>query len=78
MRRGEERMTPIMFVKTIHKSSLKNGGLFLLMAGAAMALLTWPQAVAGGVSRGLSICGTVIIPSLFPFLVLQHPRLFAL
>lgn len=63
-------MTPVMFVKTIHKSSLKNGGLFLLMIGAAMALLTWPQAVAGGVSRGLSICGTVIIPSLFPFLVL--------
>ena len=41
------------------------------MIGAAAALLIWPQAVAGGVSRGLSICGTVIIPSLFPFLVLS-------
>jgi sporulation integral membrane protein YlbJ len=30
----------------------------------------WPQAVASGVSRGLSICSSVIIPALFPFLVL--------
>lgn len=59
-----------MFIKTIHKSSIKTGGQLLLLVAAAVALLTWPQAVAGGVSRGLSICGTVIIPSLFPFLVL--------
>ena len=59
-----------MFVKTLHKSALKTGGQLAALAGAAAALLIWPQAVAGGVSRGLSICGTVIIPSLFPFLVL--------
>ena len=35
-----------------------------------IAVLLRPAAVAGGISRGLSICGSVIIPSLFPFLVL--------
>lgn len=59
-----------MFIKTLHKSALKTGGQLAALIGAAAALLLWPQAVAGGVSRGLSICGTVIIPSLFPFLVL--------
>ncbi len=33
-------------------------------------ILLRPEAVAGGISRGLSICASVIIPSLFPFLVL--------
>lgn len=45
----------------------------LLTAGivlAGVAVLWRPQAVAGGISRGLSICSTVLIPSLFPFLVL--------
>ena len=43
-----------------------------LLGTAAMAALLWrPQAVAGGVSRGLSICSEVLIPSLFPFLVLS-------
>lgn len=40
----------------------------IVLAGAAV--LWRPQAVAGGISRGLSICSTVLIPSLFPFLVL--------
>lgn len=48
----------------------ENGGLLLLVMAAGAALLVWPQAAAGGVSRGLSICSSVIIPSLFPFLVL--------
>ncbi len=37
---------------------------------AGVALLWRPAAVAGGVSRGLAVCGDVLIPSLFPFLVL--------
>lgn len=36
-----------------------------------MALLCRPQAVATGISHGLSVCGTVIIPTLLPFLVLS-------
>lgn len=35
-----------------------------------MALLAWPRASAAGISRGLSVCGGIILPSLFPFLVL--------
>lgn len=51
----------------------KQGRMVLLAAaivGCAAALLSYPEAAAGGISRGLSICSTVIIPSLFPFLVL--------
>lgn len=59
-----------MFIKTIHKSGIKTAGLLLVILGAGAALLAWPAAVASGVSRGLSICSSVIIPSLFPFLVL--------
>lgn len=59
-----------MFIKIIHKTGLKTAALLLAIAGAGAALLIWPQAVATGVSRGLSICSSVIIPSLFPFLVL--------
>lgn len=59
-----------MFVKTIRYARVKTGLLLLGILAAGAALLAWPQAAAGGVSRGLSICSTVIIPSLFPFLVL--------
>ncbi len=47
--------------------------MLMLTAGivcAGVALLWRPAAVAGGISRGLSICSAVLIPSLFPFLVL--------
>lgn len=69
-RRGQKGMGNDMFVKTIRKSAVKTGCQFFLLVLAAASLLVWPAAVASGVSRGLSICATVIIPSLFPFLVL--------
>ena len=59
-----------MFIKTIRKSTLTACGLLAACAGAGAALLVWPQAAASGISRGLSICASIIIPSLFPFLVL--------
>lgn len=40
-----------------------------IVCSGAVVLLR-PEAVASGISRGLSICSSVIIPSLFPFLVL--------
>lgn len=45
----------------------------MLIGGVATAvlLLAFPQAVQTGVHRGLAICGTILIPSLFPFLVLS-------
>ncbi len=59
-----------MFVKTIRKSTLTACGLLAVCAGAGAALLAWPEAAASGISRGLAICSSIIIPSLFPFLVL--------
>lgn len=59
-----------MFVAAVHKSTLLKGLLLLVIVAVGGALLIWPQAVSGGISRGLSICSTVIIPSLFPFIVL--------
>lgn len=44
--------------------------LTLIFALFGYALLAWPRAAAAGISRGLSVCGGVLLPSLFPFLVL--------
>ena len=59
-----------MFIKTIRKSTLTACALLAACAGAGAVLLAWPEAAASGISRGLSICSSIIIPSLFPFLVL--------
>lgn len=43
-----------------------------VLAGlCAAALLTMPEAVSAGAKKGLTVCGGVLIPSLFPFLVLS-------
>lgn len=44
-------------------------GIGLLFA--AIALLRWPKETSQGVVEGLSLCGQVIIPALFPFFVLS-------
>jgi sporulation integral membrane protein YlbJ len=44
-------------------------GLGILCAGAA--LLRWPQESMAAAREGLTLCATVILPSLFPFLVLS-------
>lgn len=41
-------------------------GVVLVVTGTAVFL--YPNAAATGVSRGLSVCGSVLIPSLLPFL----------
>ncbi len=45
--------------------------VFLFCAAFCAALLWYPRAAATGISRGLSICGGVLIPAVFPFLVLS-------
>lgn len=60
-----------MFVTVVRKSALTTLLLLAACVGAGAALLLWPEATSTGVSRGLSICSSVIIPSLFPFLVLS-------
>lgn len=60
----------VMFIRTVHKSTLQTFGLVAAIVFSAFVMLKWSSAAATGVSRGLSICTSVIIPSLFPFLVL--------
>ncbi len=48
----------------------KKALMLCALVGAAVLLCRYPQAAATGASRGLTICGTVIIPSILPFLVL--------
>ncbi len=49
----------------------KNKGYLNLIAGSALfaALFLFPDAFAKGIANGLSACGNVLIPSLFPFLI---------
>lgn len=43
----------------------------LLLLGAG-ALLRYPEAASGGVAQGLRLCGSRVIPALFPFFVLSR------
>lgn len=52
------------------KRRVQTAGLAGAIVLVGLALLRYPQAVSGGIRRGLSVCGEVLIPSLFPFLVL--------
>ncbi len=58
-----------MFIRTIHNRTLRAGGIALTFILIAYILLRYPTALANGVSRGLSICSAVIIPTLYPFMV---------
>lgn len=59
-----------MMIRIFEARRWKQAATLLLFLLATVALLRFPAAAATGVSRGLSVCGEVIIPSLFPFLVL--------
>lgn len=52
-------------------ASIKKLGLCILCVGVGIVLLRFPQAASTGISRGLAVCGQLLIPSLFPFLVLS-------
>lgn len=60
-----------MFIRTLHKHSIRSSGIALLFIVVAAVMLHWPSALANGVSRGLSICSAVIIPTLYPFMILS-------
>lgn len=60
-----------MFVRILSAHRLKTLALLALLCVAALALLLLPQAASTGVSRGLSLCAALLIPSLFPFLILS-------
>ena len=59
-----------MFIHTLHKRALTSVGWATGLMAGCLLLLRYPAAVSTGISRGLSICGTVIIPTLYPFMLL--------
>ncbi len=59
-----------MIIRIYHRERIRYAATMLLCGMLAIAGLRYPQALATGVSRGLSICTAVIIPTLYPFMVL--------
>ncbi len=59
-----------MIIRIYHRQRIRHTAIMLLCGALAFAGLCYPQALATGVSRGLSICTAVIIPTLYPFMVL--------
>lgn len=53
------------------KNKIKNTALCLLVIIAGIVLLSERVAVAEGVSSALVMCGEILIPSLFPFMMLS-------
>ena len=60
-----------MFIRTVSKQGITSAitGISLILAGGV--LLAYPNAVATGISRGMAVCTTVIIPTLYPFMLLS-------
>ncbi len=48
----------------------RQAALLAVSVGGAALLFGFPEAAQNGVRHGLSVCGQLLIPSLFPFLVL--------
>lgn len=48
-----------------------NFQIFLIIILVGFCLLRFPSAVSSGITKGLYLCSGVIIPSLFPFMVLS-------
>ncbi len=55
---------------TIKRKSVADYGQVAALTAVCLLLLTYPNAMATGISRGLSVCATVIIPTLYPFMLL--------
>ena len=52
------------------KTRFRKIGLFITVILLGGLLLCYPAAAAAGVNRGLAVCSQLLIPSLFPFMVL--------
>lgn len=60
-----------MYIRTVSKQSFQKwlGGFLFIAMG--FLFLGYPDAVATGISRGLSLCTAVVIPTIYPFLLLS-------
>lgn len=59
-----------MFVRIIGKHTLRTAATGLTAVAVAVLLLSYPAAVTTGINRGLSVCTAVIIPTLYPYMLL--------
>ncbi|MBQ8684084.1 MAG: hypothetical protein IJ518_06190 [Clostridia bacterium] len=59
-----------MVAHILSRRTLQQALVPVAAVAVATVLLAYPQAMATGISRGLSVCTSVIIPTLFPFMVL--------
>lgn len=59
-----------MFAHTVTRRGMRKLTAFLGLIVLAAALFCYPDAVKTGAARGMALCGTVILPSLFPFMVI--------
>ena len=57
--------------RLLGKQRSRDALLGIALALSALALVTWPRETMSAMKDGLSLCGNVIVPSLFPFLVLS-------
>ena len=55
---------------TIKRKTVTDCGYIAVVVALGVLLLCYPDATATGISRGLSICSAVIIPTLYPFMLL--------
>lgn len=57
-------------LKKIDVEKIIDFQIFLIIIVIGFCLLRFPSAVSSGITKGLYLCSGVIIPSLFPFMVL--------
>ena len=55
---------------TVKRNTITDYSHVAVLVALCILLLRYPNAMATGISRGLSICSAVIIPTLYPFMVL--------
>ena len=59
-----------MYMRVLSRQTIQHIGTVITACTAVTILLRYPEAVHNGINRGLSVCSTVIIPTLFPFMLL--------
>ena len=55
---------------TVKRKTVTDSGYVAVLVALGILLISYPDAMANGISRGLSVCAAVIIPTLYPFMVL--------
>lgn len=54
----------------LKKKGIADWSAVAALTAVCLLLLSYPNAMATGISRGLSVCSTVIIPTLYPFMLM--------